>query len=33
MELFKDNKGDKIEDKDGKFKSDFYRSAEDIKVQ
>ena len=33
MELFKDNKGDKIEVKDGKFKSDFYRSAEDIKVQ
>ena len=33
MELFKDNKGDKIEVKDGKFKSDFYKSAEDIKVQ
>jgi len=24
MELYEDNKGDKVEVKDGKFKSDFY---------
>ena len=33
MELYKDNKGDKVEVKDGKFKSDFYKSAENIKEQ